>query len=116
MLDWLRNLWLSLTTGIWHAWGQTRRSPDWGPFRDRIVAENPFCAGCSRQASLEVHHIQPFHARPDLECDESNVVVLCRDCHYTFGHLRDWRLANPHVLEDAAGYRRRYTEARAEKA
>lgn len=113
MFEQLRKLWLSLTTGIWHVYGQTRRSPGWGPFRDRFIQENPFCAGCSRQTMLEVHHIQPFHARPDLECDESNVVVLCRDCHYTFGHLRNWRLANPHVLEDAAGYRRRYTEARA---
>lgn len=116
MSEWLRNLWFSLTTGIWHVWGQTRRSPEWGTFRDRFVAENPFCAGCSKQTSLEVHHIQPFHVRPDLECSEENVVVLCRDCHYTFGHLRDWRLANPHVLEDAEIYRRRYTEARAERA
>lgn len=113
MLDFLRDLWFSLTTGIWHAYGGTRRSAEWGPFRDKIVKENPFCAGCSRQSTLEVHHILPFHVRPDLECDRANVVTLCRECHYTFGHLRDWRLHNPNVLEDAATYRRRYTEARA---
>jgi hypothetical protein len=116
MPDWLRELWFGMTTGVWHAWGQTRRSPAWGPLRDRFVAENPFCAGCSKQTYLEVHHIQPFHVRPDLECDEFNLIVLCRDCHYTFGHLRDWRLSNTHVIEDAAVYRRRYTEARADKA
>ena len=116
MREWLADLWGSLTTGTWHVWGQIRRSPEWAPLRDRFVAENPFCAGCSRQASLEVHHIQPYHARPDLECDEGNLVVLCRDCHWHIGHLRDWRLVNPHVLEDAMAYRRRYTEARADRA
>lgn len=115
MREWFADLWFSLRTGIWHVWGQTRRSPAWAPFRDRFIAENPFCAGCSRQTYLEVHHITPYHVCPDLECDEANLVVLCRDCHWHIGHLRDWRLANPHVLEDAAGYRRRYTEARAEK-
>ena len=114
-MGFLRDLWTYLTTGVWHLWGQTRRSPEWGPFRDRIVRENPFCAGCSKQTSLEVHHITPFHVRPDLEVDPANVMVLCRDCHWWIGHLRDWRLHNPHVIEDAANYRQRFTEARAEK-
>ena len=106
-MSWLRDFF-----GQFQVWGASPRSPKWRALRDRFVAENPFCAGCGVGHSLEVHHLTPFHARPDLELDESNLVVVCRDCHWNCCHLRDWSLHNKFCLDDLRAYRQRFTDAR----
>lgn len=90
------------------------RSGKWPRVRREHLANNPACIACGRSADVEVHHIQPFHERPELELDGSNLVTLCADpCHLVHGHLLNWRQCNPHVREDAAAYRRRIDEVRA---
>jgi hypothetical protein len=53
------------------------------------------CEWCGRTkpmfSSLEVHHIQPQHLHPELRDTPSNLVTLCRDCHFVLGHKRNWK-------------------------
>ena len=95
-----------------HVWGATKRSPGWDRLRDAHIDKNPFCAGCAIPFKLEAHHIAPFHLHPELELEPTNLITLCRDCHWFLGHMRDWSLFNPHVVEDAAIYRERFIAAR----
>lgn len=85
------------------------RSGAWPRVRREHLAREPACIACGRRADLEVHHVVPYHVRPELELDPTNLVTLCADpCHLVFGHLLDFRRrSNPHVREDAAAYRSR---------
>ncbi len=85
--------------------GAAPRSPKWGVARKVHLHRNPVCIACKTQASLEVHHIVPFWADASKELEPSNLCTLCSDCHFTFGHLKDWRAYNPSVLRDAEEYR-----------
>lgn len=84
--------------------GGRPRHPDWDRVRDRVVKKHPFCAASGTRLLLEAHHVIPFHERPDLELDESNLIVLSRPYHFLVGHLMDWTASNPNVREDAAAW------------
>jgi hypothetical protein len=45
------------------------------------------CVICSTKKKIQVHHILPRHIRPDLAVDHTNLIALCRDCHFHIGHL-----------------------------
>jgi hypothetical protein len=96
--------------------GGKPRSPYWPQCRRAHLLLHPECAACGRKVSLEVHHIEPFHERPDLELDPRNLLTLCDDdkrtCHRSFGHLWDWTLSNPDVREIVAAFRRQVDEAK----
>lgn len=84
------------------------RAGAWPRVRREHLEREPACAACGRSHDLEVHHIQPYHKRPELELDAGNLVTLCADpCHFVFGHLLNWKKSNPHVRDDAARYRQR---------
>lgn len=69
------------------------RSPLWTAVRNRFIKANPSCVCCGRKAE-EVHHLKPFHlGGPEL--DPSNLRSLCRDCHFAFGHLWNFKNENP---------------------
>lgn len=97
---------------ITQVWGATQRSPGWDKVRDEHIRKQPSCSGCGISFRLEAHHILPFHVRPELELDPDNLITLCRDCHWNLGHLRDWALYNPYVVEDAQAYLCRFQGAR----
>jgi len=82
------------------------RSGKWRGVRESFLAKNPTCAACGDHRMLNVHHKLPFHSHPELELEESNLIVLCEvpshACHFTIGHLHNWAAYNPHVEEDAA--------------
>ena len=41
-----------------------------------------FCCVCRKSSiSVEVHHIIPLNERPDLLMEETNVKVICNECH-----------------------------------
>lgn len=92
------------------------RSPLWPTVRDSFIKENPACAACGGVDALAVHHVEPFHLRPDLELDPDNLLTLCslpsRLCHFLIGHSGDWKSFNPHVVTDAARMLRRRKERR----
>lgn len=78
-----------------------KRSSHWDKVRDDFVASHPTCAACGSTKKLQVHHIMPFHLRPELELDPSNLIVLCMDvneCHLEIGHGGSFRCYNPRVV------------------
>lgn len=99
------------TIGNWLAGHQplpdkpaVRRSGKWPEVRKTHLKASPTCVACGAAKRLEVHHILPFHAFPLLELDRDNLLTLCEgdgcNCHFTFGHLLDWRSWNSTVIED----------------
>jgi 5-methylcytosine-specific restriction endonuclease McrA len=90
------------------------RSDSWARVRREHLEREPACAACGRSRELEVHHVVPYHERPELELDDGtngldgNLITLCADpCHFVHGHLLNWKRSNPHVREDADRYRER---------
>ena len=97
------------------SWSQ-KRSSDWPSVRQAHLKENPTCAACGGESGVEVHHIKPFHLAPELELDPKNLVSLCEskkygvNCHLFFGHLGNYQVENPHVLEDVKRCKKRFSE------
>lgn len=93
--------------------GGVPRSPRWPAVRAAHLKANPACAACGARNALEVHHIQPFHVRPDLELDPRNLLTLCGDpCHLVHGHMMAWARWSPTVVADTAAYRARLEAAK----
>ena len=92
------------------------RSPHWGTVRAAHLKKQPACAACGARTALEVHHIEPFHLKPEKELDPDNLITLCQcpshNCHLIFGHLLNWTLFNPSVIQDATVYRDKMRKAR----
>jgi hypothetical protein len=80
------------------------------------LKDHPRCAACFGKDYLEVHHVKPFHLHPELELEPANLITLCENpthnCHFIFGHVLDWRLANPFVRDDAGLFHTRCQMAR----
>lgn len=81
-----------------------KRSPCWAKARKAHLRAQPECQACGQTGLINVHHRQPYHERPDLECDPANLISLCEksdrfgwNCHHLFGHLLDWKLSNPNI-------------------
>ena len=78
------------------------RSSKWPKVRKEHLKEQPFCVICGRKWNLQVHHIEPFHLKPELELDPKNLVTFCGRCHLLFGHLNNWKRYNPsyYLIDD----------------
>jgi hypothetical protein len=87
-----------------------KRSARWAGVRKAFLAKNPRCAVCGGTQKLEAHHIQPFHLKPELELEPSNLIALCEakkngvNCHQFAGHLGSFRSINTSVVADAAAW------------
>lgn len=87
------------------------RHSEWPAVRNAYLKEHPECAACGGSENLAVHHIVPFHNRPELELKESNFIVLCTrsrcgmNDHFIFGHNLNWKCRNPNVVRDAERFR-----------
>jgi hypothetical protein len=103
MGNFFRNLFAAFR-GI-DGFGQSR-SPKWRSVRDAHVARQPACQACGRSRDVDVHHIIPFHQRPDLELEPTNLITLCSSpCHLVHGHFMSWNRWNPTVVSDCERYR-----------
>lgn len=78
------------------------RSSGWSKVRAAYVREHPTCEACGTIKDLNVHHIKPFHLRPELELDPDNLITLCRTDHFYVGHRGNWSKENPNCRQDAA--------------
>ena len=87
------------------------RSGQWPAVRKAHLEKEPEWAVCGSKGTadneLNVHHVLPFHKYPDKELDQTNLITLCREHHFTFGHLCEWSSWNTRVREDAAEWRRK---------
>lgn len=63
----------------------SKRSKEW-----MQREEHQRCECCGQQSQV-VHHVEPVHARPDLEMIEENWAAVCHRCHFVVGHACDWR-------------------------
>ena len=97
IIQWFRNLFVvpsqrNIAAG---------RSPHWPTVRKHFLESHGQCAFCGRKDKMEVHHMKPFHLDKSLELDPNNLITLCENggdgCHFTFGHLFDWKAYNPEV-------------------
>lgn len=85
-----------------------RRSSEWPAVRKAYLSTHNKCAVCNGTSNLEVHHISPFHATPELELDPNNLITLCEagkdgiNCHLLIGHLGNFKSVNLDVVADAA--------------
>jgi 5-methylcytosine-specific restriction endonuclease McrA len=80
------------------------RSSKWNGVRKTALKANPKCAACGSDKFLQVHHMQPFHLKPELELDLKNLIVLCmgpNECHLLLGHGDNFKKYNPYIAADA---------------
>lgn len=85
-----------------------KRSACWAKARKAHLKRQPECQACGQTGPVSVHHIQPYHLRPDLECAEENLLTLCEksdrfgfSCHFVLAHMGSWKLSNPNVARCA---------------
>jgi hypothetical protein len=87
------------------------RSPQWERVRNaflaKVEAAGGGCAACSEKKRLQVHHEKPYHLHPELELEESNLIVLCmgpNECHLLIGHGSYFSAYDPLVVDHAGMY------------
>lgn len=108
MMDWFEKQIVGPLREIAKNWGN-ERSSIWNEVRKEHLKKFPACAICGREdVQMNVHHIHPFHVRPDLELASENLITLCRDHHFDFGHLRSWKSWNANIREDAMIWSNRF--------
>lgn len=56
------------------------------------------CSWCHRTNRLNRHHIMQQKYYPELRDEPTNIIVLCRDCHFVLGHRCNWHTYNPDVM------------------
>jgi hypothetical protein len=82
------------------------RSTHWPKVREDHLKIQPCCQLCGGTKNLNVHHIHPFHIKPELELDPTNLITLCEssehgvNCHLWFGHLGNFKNVNEDVVND----------------
>jgi len=65
--------------------------------REFLKKVGKVCVCCGSKKKIQVHHILPRHIRPDLAVDQTNLIALCRDCHFHIGHLNSYFIYNAAV-------------------
>ena len=90
------------------------RSAKWSKVRNDFIKKHPYCEVCGKKGTLlmpnNIHHIFPFHLKPMLELQESNLITLCPPHHLLFGHLMSWKSWEKDVRENAAIWRKKILE------
>lgn len=68
------------------------------------------CVCCGYKKDIQVHHCYPRHLFPGLALDPANLIVLCRRCHFSLGHLCSYHNYNKNIF-DVAFYANEHNEA-----
>lgn len=59
-----------------------RRSTELKHMKKEVRSRDIHCQCCGEQdKKLQVHHILPLSRYPELSCDSSNMICLCKECH-----------------------------------
>ena len=65
---------------------------------------HPVCEWDGRTTPIEVHHIVPIAANPDLAADPKNMISLgARRNHLVIGHAGNWKQSVRNVREICSG-------------
>ena len=72
---------------------------EWRRARNFYILGHGECEMCGIQKKLEVHHVVPYHVSEELRYDQRNLITLCRECHFRFGHGRNWKRSNPGIRD-----------------
>ena len=81
------------------------RSSHWPVVRTAHLHDSPNCAACGGNLHVQVHHIEPFNEKPELELEPTNLISLCmglHECHIRIGHGGSFDHFNPRAKVDAA--------------
>ena len=93
--------------GLYERKTKNLRSKKWPTLMKKFLKINKTCAACGGSTDLQVHHIIPFHLKPELELEKSNLITLCMgdlDCHLRLGHGGSFSCYNPNIIVDAAEF------------
>lgn len=61
-------------------------------WRELVLVNTDFrCAICDTLVNVQAHHIESYHANPQLRLDPDNGVALCKRCHDDFHFTFGWR-------------------------
>jgi len=77
--------------------------------RDFLRKVGKVCVICGTTKKIQVHHKEPRHLFPERSLDSTNLIALCRDCHFHSGHLCDYRNYNKNIF-DVAFYANEHSE------
>jgi len=75
---------------------------EWRVARNIYIRDHNVCAMCGSVKKLEVHHVKPYSKFPALRYDQGNLITLCRECHFRFGHGRNFHKSNSEIRALAA--------------
>jgi hypothetical protein len=84
------------------------RSASWRKVRKDYLLKHPRCEACGSKTAMQVHHVEPFHLRPELELEPTNLIALCMsksECHLNLGHGDDFATFNPMVRSHCERFR-----------
>lgn len=56
------------------------------------------CVICNTKKAIQVHHVKPRHLFPELSLVNTNLIALCRDCHFHIGHLCSYFTYNLNIV------------------
>ncbi len=89
----------------------TPRSPHWPAVRRAHLMRESECQWCGADENLDVHHVQLFHERPDLELVDSNLITMCMSanrCHWLRAHMgKSWLVADPDIRRKCEEHKRK---------
>lgn len=75
---------------------------EWRRARNLYISHHNKCEMCGINTKLEVHHVVPYHVSVELRYSQHNLITLCHECHFRFGHGRNWKKSNPGIRSLAA--------------
>jgi len=56
-------------------------------WREAVLKQDNYeCQKCGSKKDLHCHHIIPIKIEPIFSVDPDNGIVLCKECHYKYGH------------------------------
>lgn len=88
-----------------HPDNPSKRSAHWPAARAAHLKKQPVCCISGLAHDLDVHHAQPFHEKPELELEESNLRTVFRPLHFVVAHLCNWKSWNAAFDETVAHLR-----------
>ncbi len=62
------------------------------------LVECAWCHKTGKLSGLNRHHIIPQSVNTNTINVPTNIVVLCRNCHFVLGHKCRWTTYNPDVM------------------